>query len=80
MCWGKKCAGLVPQTVAAKSANASCEIIQLFWNFGSGLYVLVCSSSSVINAGCCGVPIWPNWNGVVFSKLFVVKVREPLNV
>ena len=73
MFWGRKCTGLVPHTIATKAANASFEIIRLFWNFGSGLYVLVCSGLSVINAGCCGVPIRRNWNSVVFSNFFLYR-------
>ena len=64
--WDTKLAGLVPQTVAVNAVNASCKIILLFWNLGSGVYVLILGSAS-ITAGCCGVPIQPNLNGVVFA-------------
>ena len=65
MDWGMKCSGLVPQTVSVNAVNASFEIILLFWNFGSGVYVLLSGSSS-ITSGSCGVPIRPNLAGVVF--------------
>ena len=58
-----KFSGLVPQTVNVNAVNASCKIILLFWNFGSGVYGLFLVSSS-ITAGCCGVPIWLNLAGV----------------
>ena len=61
-----KYSGLVTQTVAVNVVNASCNIILLLWNFGSGVYVLLLGSSS-ITAGCCGVPIRPNLAGVVFG-------------
>ena len=61
-----KRSGLVPQTVAVNAVNASCKIILLFWNLGSGVYVFLLGSSS-ITSGCCGVPIRPNLNGVVFA-------------
>ena len=64
-----KCAGLVPQTVAANAVNASCKIILLFWNLGSGVNVFLLGSPS-ITADCCGVPIRPNLNGVVFAIIF----------
>ena len=48
------------------AVNASCKIILLFWNFGSGVYVLLSGLSS-ITSDCCGVPIWPNLAGVVFG-------------
>ena len=38
---GIKCLGIVPQTVDVNSVNASCEINLLFWDFGSGVYVLL---------------------------------------
>ena len=63
---GRKCSGIVPQTVPANAVNASCEIILLFWNLGSGVYVFISVSSS-ITAGCCGVPIRKNLNGVDFG-------------
>ena len=66
MDWGMKYSGLVPQTVAVNVGNASCEIILLVWNFGSGVYGLFSVSSS-ITAGCCGVPILPNLAGVFFG-------------
>ena len=66
MDWGMKFSGVVPQTVAVNAVNASCEIILLFWNFGSGVYVLLLGSSS-ITAGCCGVPIRTNLAGAVFG-------------
>ena len=59
-----KFSGIVPQTVAVTTVNASCEINLLFWNFGNGVYVLLSGSSS-ITAGCCGVPIRTNLAGVV---------------
>ena len=51
------------------AVNASCEIILLFWNFGSGVYVILSGLS--ITSGCCGVPIRPNLAGVVFGIGFV---------
>ena len=39
MDWGRKCSGLVPQTVAVNAINASYKIILLFWNLGRGVYV-----------------------------------------
>ena len=66
MAWGMKFSGLVPQTIAVNAVNASCEIILLFWNLGSGVYVFL-FGSYYITAGCCGVPIWPYLNGVVFT-------------
>ena len=66
MYWGMKYSGLVPQTVAVNAGNASCKIILLVWNFGSGVYGLFSVSSS-ITAGCCGVPILPNLAGVFFG-------------
>ena len=61
-----KCSGLVQQTVAMYAVNTSYEIILMFWNFGSGVYVVLLGSSS-ITAGCCGVPIRPNLTCGVFS-------------
>ena len=66
MDWGMKCSGLVPETVSVNVVNASCEIILLFWSFGSGVYALLSGYSS-ITAGCCGVPIRPNLDGVVLA-------------
>ena len=48
------------------AVNAPCVIILMFWNFGSGVYVLL-SGLSFITAGCCGVLIRPNLAGVVFG-------------
>ena len=63
MDWGMKYSGLVTQTVAVNVVNASCNIILLLWNFGSGVYGLLSVSSS-ITAGCCEVTIRPNLAGV----------------
>ena len=64
MYWGRKFSGLVPQTVSVITTNASCEIILLFWNSGSGVYVFLLGASS-ITTGCCGVPIRSNLDSVV---------------
>ena len=66
MDWGRKFSGIVTQTVSVNATNASCEIILLFWNLGSGVYVFILCSSS-ITAGCCGVPIRLNLDGVVLA-------------
>ena len=58
-----KYSGLMPLPITVIAVNASCEIILLLWNFGSGMYGLFSVSYS-INSGCCGVPIWPNMAGV----------------
>ena len=63
MDWGMKYSGLMPQTVAVISVNASCKIILLLWNFGSGMYGFFSVLSS-ITAGYCGVPIRPDLAGV----------------
>ena len=56
-----KCSGLVPETVAVNAVNASCEIILLFWDFGSGVYVIfwVHLLSLLAAMECPFVPIWP---------------------
>ena len=66
MDWGKKCLGIVSQTVAVIAVNAPCKIILLFWNLGSGVYIFLLGSSSIIS-GCYGVPIRPKFNGVVLA-------------
>ena len=66
MDWGRKFSGIVTQTVSVNATNASCEIILLFWNLGSGVYVFLLGSSS-ITTGLYGVTIRPNFNGVVFA-------------
>ena len=63
MDWGMKYSGLVPHTVAVNAVNASCKIILLLWNFGSGVYGIFSVSSS-ITYGFCGVPIRPHLAGV----------------
>ena len=61
-----KYSGLVPKTVAVNAVIASCKIILLFCNFGSGVYVVILGLSSV-TACCCGGTIRPILTFGVFA-------------
>ena len=71
MDWGMKCSGLMPQTVAVNAVNASCEIILLLWNFGSGVYFFRVHLLPLLDSAEC--PFGPIW--LVLSSVLVILVN-----